>query len=287
MINDMESAIKTLYVVGNGFDMHHGIKSSYWNYMKWLEANYPELFKEIEQTFRGATEESWWADFENGLEKVDWFYNINNTTTKSEYQVGDVEIAGKKSSQRLLKLYDAIQVTFTQWVESLAPQIKAVKPDLDLDSAAMYLNFNYTNTLQDAYQVPDENVLHIHGNALRGDKVIIGHKSNGDQFHIMQAELVDYTSDTINMARAIGRFRKPTGKIIAEHQSFFDSLADVEQVTTCGFSFSSVDMPYVREIMKHIEDKVIWRVYVHFDRDRERMAIVQKDLNITMEFIDW
>ena len=276
-----------LYIIGNGFDLHHGIQSSYWCYMKWLEVNYPELFKEIEQTFRGATEESWWTDFENGLAKVDWLYNIHSSSAKTAYKVGDVEIAGKKSSKRLLKLYDAIQITFTQWVESIASQIKSVKPDLDLNLDARYLNFNYTNTLQDAYHVQDENVLHIHGNALRGDKVVIGHKSNGDQFHIMQVELVDYTNDTIKIAKTIGGFRKPTEKIIAEHQSFFDSLADVDQVITCGFSFSSVDMPYVREILKHIADKVVWKVYVHSDRDREHMTAVQKDFNLKMEFVDW
>ena len=179
------TTVNTIYIIGNGFDIHHGIRSSYWCYMKWLEVNHPELFKEIGQTFRGAKEDSWWADFESGLEKVDWLYNMHGSTIMTEYKVGDIEIKGKKSSQRLLKLYDAIQVTFTQWIESLAPQIKSVKPDLDLSPDAKYLSFNYTNTLQDAYHVPDENILHIHGNALRGDKVIIGHKSNGNQSHII------------------------------------------------------------------------------------------------------
>lgn len=182
---DMESIGKTLYVIGNGFDLHHGIQSSYWNYMKWLESNYPQLYKEIEHTFRGATEESWWADFENGLGHVDWFYNVNSGTS-STYKVGDVEVKGKKSPSRLMALYDAIQESFSQWIKSLDVQVKSVHPDLDIEKNAQFLTFNYTNTLQCAYGIPNDNVLYIHGNAERGDKLIVGHNTSGQKFPIVQ-----------------------------------------------------------------------------------------------------
>lgn len=279
--------MKNLYIIGNGFDLHHGIQSSYWSYMNWVQTNYPELFKEIEHTFIGASKDSWWADFENGLDDVDWFYNINNISSGSAYVVGNIKITGKTSSRRLLRLYNAIQATFTQWVRHLSPQINSVAHDIIIDINARYLNFNYTSTLQHVYLVPDDNVLHIHGNALRGDKLIIGHSSNGDIFHIMQVELVDYMSDTMEMASAIGNFRKPTEKIIARYQLFFDSLTDVEQVITYGFSFSPIDMPYIIEIHRHLSNEAAWRVYVHSDRDKKRMAVVQNELNLNMELIDW
>lgn len=39
--------------------------------MNWVQTNYPELFKEIEHTFIGASKDSWWADLENGLDDVE------------------------------------------------------------------------------------------------------------------------------------------------------------------------------------------------------------------------
>ncbi|MEL2356136.1 AbiH family protein, partial [Klebsiella pneumoniae] len=46
-------------------------------------------------------------------------------------------------------------------------------PSINRDS--YFFTFNYTNTLQDIYGVPDENILHIHGNAKIGQNLVIGH----------------------------------------------------------------------------------------------------------------
>ena len=39
----------------------------------------------------------------------------------------------------------------------------------------MFLNFNYTDTLEKVYGIPASNILYIHGNALRGNNLILGH----------------------------------------------------------------------------------------------------------------
>ena len=38
-----------LYIIGNGFDMHHGIKSGYSNYRKWLEENDSDLYERLRE----------------------------------------------------------------------------------------------------------------------------------------------------------------------------------------------------------------------------------------------
>ena len=40
-----------LYIIGNGFDMHHGIKSSYSNYRGWLEENDPDLYERLREYY--------------------------------------------------------------------------------------------------------------------------------------------------------------------------------------------------------------------------------------------
>lgn len=40
-----------LYIIGNGFDIHHGIQSSYRAYREWLLENHPELLTRLEIAF--------------------------------------------------------------------------------------------------------------------------------------------------------------------------------------------------------------------------------------------
>lgn len=60
-----------LYIVGNGFDLNHGRKTSYWDYRNHLLEKYPDLvnkFDTMEHT-RGAEVDmnSRWSDLENAL----------------------------------------------------------------------------------------------------------------------------------------------------------------------------------------------------------------------------
>ena len=65
----------------NGFDLHHGINSSYFEYRIWLKKHYEDIYWEIVNTFEVDDESEdykikleerqypWWKDFENNLGK--------------------------------------------------------------------------------------------------------------------------------------------------------------------------------------------------------------------------
>ena len=53
-----------LYIIGNGFDLHHGINSSYRNFRDWLYENEPTVIQDIEEAY-GCCDDEWWSDFEN------------------------------------------------------------------------------------------------------------------------------------------------------------------------------------------------------------------------------
>ena len=36
-----------LYIIGNGFDLHHGINSSYRNFRNWLYENEPTIIQDM------------------------------------------------------------------------------------------------------------------------------------------------------------------------------------------------------------------------------------------------
>lgn len=263
--------MKHLYIIGNGFDLHHGIPSSYKQYMTWLICHYPDLYDEIARTFKDADEDSWWADFEHRLAEVEYMYDLS-IQIYPDIKVLGVEIKGTNSPERLAATFKAVQKTFTLWVYSLNELLLEYQPDLKLDPDATYLTFNYTNTLQDLYHIPDKHVLHIHGKAERGDELIIGHESDGNDFALKQLEEVGFQKKPYRISRQIAVLRKPTERIIEMNRAFFESLSDVETITVYGFSFSSIDMPYIREIIKHIKSSgVKWQIYVHSKKDEKRI----------------
>ena len=55
----------TLYIIGNGFDRHHDIKSRYWDFKEWLNINNYPLFEKVDLSFRDNVE--FWSDMEAQL----------------------------------------------------------------------------------------------------------------------------------------------------------------------------------------------------------------------------
>lgn len=37
--------VKHLYIIGNGFDLHHGINSSYKDFQEWMYENNPDVIE--------------------------------------------------------------------------------------------------------------------------------------------------------------------------------------------------------------------------------------------------
>ena len=56
-----------LYVIGNGFDIHHGIDSSYWHFKEWVRKNRKEsnLIRLMDTLF--SNDRECWGDIEKAL----------------------------------------------------------------------------------------------------------------------------------------------------------------------------------------------------------------------------
>lgn len=276
--------MKHLYIIGNGFDLHHEIPSSYRHYRDWLICRYPDLYDEISKTFEDADMDMWWADFEHRLADVSYMYDLS-IARYSTFHVEEIEISGNYSPERLAAVYQAVKKTFALWVKELNESLADYQPDLDLDQAATYLTFNYTNTLQDLYHIPDEQVLHIHGKADSGDELILGHDSDGNEFATKQLEEVGFQKKPYRIGKQIAILRKPTERIIETNRTFFKSLSDVELITVYGFSFSSIDMPYIREIIKSVKSNAKWHIFVHTKNEFKFLDKLCNELLLDTEFI--
>ena len=79
--------MKTLFIIGNGFDIAHGLDTSYWNFREYLDDSYPEFLQEFEWMYNigridfsdprvpAGTRERWeesvnhelWSEFEEKM----------------------------------------------------------------------------------------------------------------------------------------------------------------------------------------------------------------------------
>ena len=260
-----------LYMVGNGFDLHHQIKSSYSDFRTYVKTVDPEFYNTFEKYFPIAGN---WANFEEvlGLFDADCLLDDNAVYFVS-YGDEDWSDANHHDYQYevdkvVTALSDTLMRRFTTWVTTLQiPDSRSFTGRLlNLDRNALYLTFNYTRTLQLLYGVPPQNVLHIHNEAINEEsELILGHARNPSDMKSQNnsADLEAQDPRITEANETIDQFfsdtYKPTKEIIAKHSAFFGNLKDVEQINVMGHSLSEVDLPYLMEIANNIDrDRVRW-----------------------------
>ena len=269
---------KVLYIVGNGFDLHHQIKSSYSEFGKYVKRVDSELYETFEEYF---SFDDIWSDLEKYLADFDADLLLDNSSMFFvPYSDEEWSDAYHHDYQyEVDRVVTALSVTlkrrFTTWVTRLQiPDSRSFTGTLlNLDRNSLYLTFNYTHTLQKLYGVPPENVLHIHNEAMSEESdLVLGHARNPGGVK-SRNDIPDIEDQDIRITEAneiIDRYfsatYKPTKEIIEKHSEFFSNLKAVEQINVMGHSLSDIDLPYLMEIANNIErDRVRW-VISYYDK---------------------
>ena len=185
--------MKHLYIIGNGFDIFTGIKSSYADFKKWLQRKYPFIYENLCDTYE--IEGEWWNDFEINLGKLDIFSYIDKFIHKNcmdelsakderDYETEELNIppsfrVENPCADRLDGLLDILQYCFEKWAYDILDTIDVPQRTYLEKNDSFFVNFNYTDTLQLLYKIPEDRVFHIHGRASKHEHLVIGH----NQYH--------------------------------------------------------------------------------------------------------
>lgn len=296
-------SIRHLYVIGNGFDIHHNINSSYSNYRKWLEINEPTIYSWLCDLYKISAEdkeaEEWWCDFENMLSEVDLNDYVEDIVkanypdlSKDVFRDRDLHGAEYAAEGELGSLIYHIKRTFNAWIKSLneaddTKRIYLVRED------SIFITFNYTRTLETLYKIPDNQVFHIHG-MVGDDELVLGHGKNYaelkadlelsqpqppidldeqelEKWYSSQSDFTTQQTQDVAISQIV-RLQKDVHKIISDNDAIWDNLEKVETIHVLGFSFSEIDTPYLNAIISHINaDKVKWEISAFSDRDRKKV----------------
>lgn len=149
-----------LVLCGNGFDLHHGLKTGYWNYRDYLLSNSSRAVKDYEFLTKQLAGTSAWNDVEASLE-INYSEYIENLINHCE-TASDMCIETYWEDE-LRFLFSFTGESFARWLSNIDFTIAKPDPSLCLSQSDLYVTFNYTDTLQRLYNIPENNVLSIHG----------------------------------------------------------------------------------------------------------------------------
>lgn len=282
-----------LYIIGNGFDLYHGMKSRYWDFKDYLSDKDADLVERLEKYFG---EDSLWSDFEGTLADLDTEEIIDECMNYLEsYSAENWRDSGHHDYQyEVQKRVDIITETlkqrFSEWISQLRLPENAADDLLSVNKDSVFINFNYTNTLEKLYKIPFERILYIHNKCTGKDStLLLGHgrkPKDSDARHNEDADIRVVEGNKILDDYFIKTY-KPTKTIITENVQFFDSLKELRQIYVFGHSMSEVDLPYFYELLKRIDKtQVKWKVSFHSLKERMKFKRTFDSFRINPDLIE-
>lgn len=276
-----------LYIIGNGFDLAHKMKTSYCDFRNFLleqgvldNKDYSDdMFRDIPQCSIGKDgedifndteviktimmgiddiEHNLWKNIETSLGQINYSSYLQTYGLYDGEEINQEYIRNEDNAINLRKAIRQVHNYFYDWLETIKP---AQEPLEDFEKIIdkqndLFLSFNYTNTLEEIYKT--KKVCHIHG--LIGDeKIYLGH--NCDEFDEEYYDL-HYFGSKDELKELHEDLRKNIQEAFSNNKDFFETIVKVAlqgnfNIYSFGFSYSEVDEFYLREIFRNIDTSKI------------------------------
>lgn len=290
--------MRRLIIIGNGFDGAHNLPTSYYNFKEFVKRRDYHFYESIS---RYISEDYLWSTFEKALGKLD---ETRIQEDNSSYLLGYGDDNWSDSAhhdfqymiQQELEFSSLIPDYLEEWIKSINTDARPVVSGDTINRHCIFLNFNYTDTLERIYGIPEEKILYIHGKAIRDDKLIVGHhditklqKGGISAFNAPEkhGRYLSVEDEDVRVTEALeiikDYFRatyKDTESIIEENRQFFDSLADINKVFILGHSLSDIDMDYFVEVLKCVSPGCQWYISHHTRDDLKRIQWFESNFDL-------
>lgn len=257
-----------LYIIGNGFDIAHGIPCKYSDFRRYCEEKMPKMYEKLNRFYDGG--DKLWSDFERELPNLnkdalfDWATTNNpnwNQNWKAYYDFID-EVRDE------VDYVEGLKLAFTEWVQALS--LEDVRRQYDIfGEDSLFITFNYTLTLENVYHIPAYRILHIHG-MVEGEfpQLVVGHNMPDTEVDYIFSSENDFEEEVCKeVAALIKNWHKDTAGIIANYEEIFSQLSNVKDVYVLGHSMSEVDLPYFEKIKQNIPLSAKWHISVFNEVD--------------------
>lgn len=281
--------MKTLVIIGNGFDLYHELKTTYLDFARCVDGSVADKYIHI---FPLNLEKSTlWNNFEEALGEIDMEEVVAYLTDCSSYNSYDADDWSDADhhwhSQIFQDVFDLEKYFKTYLIEDVIPEIHNMNPKMEINVPVSVINFNYTPTIE-RYGVSRRNIHYIHGKY--DDQIVLGHNSDVEINRIKRynEQLQNqYESEGVVIDSVGSRELETYNEVLSflklhkkNHKANFAALqldwSEYDKVVCLGHSCAPVDVPYFKLIhssVKKYRGEIPW-IFSYYDQNN----IVPSDL---------
>ena len=273
-----------LIIVGNGFDQHHQLKTSYKDYCAFLKNRDSSALKDIVNSryFIGnAKEDVFWTDVEKNLR---FDYKAMMDDCKHDYhpyplddseefpdstQLSSMKDAAEATEKTFEKIYAFTTSLLFEWISGVNLDDVEWSDRCRFKPDDLFVTFNYTLTLETVYAIKPQQVIHIHGSV--DNKMLLQFGNTDEEAIDVELEYKKDYGDDILFEQSI----QPALEIfvsIAEHllKDLTDNISklerrlpydNIDEIVVMGHSYRGSDFRYYKQIFIPKFKKAKWVIY--------------------------
>ena len=227
---------ETLLIVGNGFDLSIGFKTSYGDFMKSSYFPHEETSNLCSYLHKQYEENMGWIDIENELSEYSRMLTTKKLNAQKYNTILDID--------SLREEYDELKSSLKCYLQEETKRAFGPSPDnpakrvIDqLPADSKIISFNYTSIIErmtrDRFCASKGNLLHIHGSLAPYDDIVFGVEDS--------AKL---SKEHVFLYKAHSRHLKV--------QEFSDWLNSAERIIFYGYSLGDTDRQYFEKFFRKL-----------------------------------
>lgn len=255
----------TLFIIGNGFDMFHGLPTSTNDFCNILSSkNVDGDVENALETFMNYGVD--WGEYENSLSKLDLNEIEQQHLAMPDYMSdheGDRDGSIFYMENYLSDLNSVIRNSLYEMVEKANDQLVDTKAKIKnvFKKNDAILSFNYTSTLEELYRIEGVPILHIHGYYNKCEELLFGYREgkNAEEYRNKYLDPTDDSRDyyvDAQREQIIGFYENWRKNIqLNELVNFLYNLHNIDQICVMGHSMSYVDSEYMEVVERILKPK--------------------------------
>lgn len=273
-----ENDFHNLYIIGNGFDRSHGLKSGYGDFGGWLVAHHPVDALLLGEFLLNDKKEMLWCSFEEALGKFD-MDEIKNNDLQNLFVITYIDDDGNKNvtvpSVADPNIFERLGNHFSDWAKDINIELCSVSPKYVFPDDSLFLTFNYTDTLESVYKIIEGRVRHLNGRAAKDSSVIIGHDRDINPFdaYFGNQSNIRKENNGFQQLSEYADLRKDGNEQVEKAivNAFKEAISTIRDVTIIGHSYGKVDYSYFQTIISYLPNNVTWHLGYHTEEDNNRL----------------
>lgn len=273
--------MRTLYIIGNGFDLHFNLKTKTDNFENYLKNQ--TIYNGVDNASNvfnsyGVN----WYEYEQSLNDIDLDEIESQNEIKPDY-LSDRESdrdGGIVNMQMYVgSLSEAIRSALEQMVISANEDALVLSEDFLapklFEVGDAILTFNYTSTIEILFEVPDSvPIFHIHGCYEQGTPLVFGYRNNQNSYVKTWPDMDEDNWDyyVAQQREVVYDFYSSLEKKLEIDKlvSFLLKCGKMDRVVVLGHSMSPVDYEYMEKVDATLNPS-IWEISYYNENDIHRV----------------